>query len=62
MLSKGQREKKLNELKEKMYEKCGDEYELISKEYVNMRTKIKVKHNVCGTVFEVRPDAFFFFF
>lgn len=59
MLSKGQREKKLNELKEKMYEKCGDEYELISKEYVNMRTKIKVKHNVCGTVFEVRPDAFF---
>ena len=51
--------KKLMELKQKMADLYGEEYYLLSTKYVNMRTKIKIKHNKCGTIFEVRPDAFF---
>lgn len=50
---------KIIELKEKMEYLYGDEYTLLSTEYINARTKIKIKHNVCGTIFEMRVDAFF---
>lgn len=53
------KEEKLMELKQKMTNLCGEEYSLLSTEFINMRTKIKIKHNKCGTVFEIRPDAFF---
>lgn len=58
-LSQEERNKRLQFLKNKMYNICGNEYTLLSTEYINARTKIKVRHNTCGTVFEVRPDAFF---
>jgi len=31
-------------------------YKLISKEYINNKTKVKIKHLVCGNIYEVRPD------
>jgi hypothetical protein len=36
-------------------EKYDDEYTILSK-YVNSVTKVKVRHNVCGTIFETKPN------
>ena len=46
-------------LKEKMKEMYGNEYSLLSTEYANARDKIEIKHNSCGTIFNMRVDAFF---
>ena len=35
-------------------EKIGDEFELLS-EYINLTTKVKVKHKLCGNIREVNP-------
>ena len=58
MLTKNERKQRLEYFKEEMKKKCGDEYSLLSTEYINMRTKIEIRHNVCGTTFQIRPDAF----
>lgn len=34
------------------------DYTLLSKEYVNCNTKVRMLHNVCGTEFEVKPCDF----
>lgn len=59
MLREERRKNRLQDLKDKLFAICGNEYSLLSTDYVNMRTKVKMRHNVCGTIFEVRPDAFF---
>lgn len=41
----------------KLKEKVGDEYTVLG-EYVNVRTKILMKHNICGFQYEVRPNDF----
>ena len=35
----------------------GDEYTLVG-EYKNVRTKVKLRHNTCGNVFEMTPASF----
>lgn len=35
-----------------------DEYELISTEYIDSKTKFQFKHKVCGSIFEMRPNDF----
>lgn len=41
-----------------VYTLVGDEYKILS-EYVNSRTKIKIKHNKCNHEYEVKPNDFF---
>lgn len=41
----------------KVKAQVGDEYTVIGK-YINMRTKIKMKHNKCGHIYEVRAESF----
>ena len=48
----------LEELKDKVYKLTGNEYTIISTEYVNSQTKITFKHNKCGKTFEMRPANF----
>lgn len=48
---------KTSEFVEKVSELVGNEYSVLG-EYVNARTKIIVKHNLCGNVYDVRPDDF----
>lgn len=43
--------------KKEVYDLVGNEYEVIG-EYVTGRTKIKIKHNGCGAVYEVYPHDF----
>ncbi len=38
---------------------CLNEYEILSK-YINMDTKIKIKHNKCGCEFEITPYRFIY--
>ena len=38
-------------------ESCGKEYTLVGT-YINARTPIEIKHNVCGNLYKVRPDDF----
>lgn len=35
-----------------------NEYDLISTEYINNKTKLQFRHKKCGTVFEMRPNDF----
>jgi len=41
----------------KVYSKVGDDYSVLGK-YKNANTKIRMKHNVCGYEYEVRPANF----
>lgn len=41
----------------KVKAQVGDEYTVIGK-YINMRTKIKMKHNKCEHIYEVRAESF----
>ena len=50
---------KLTQLKKEIENLYQDEYSLLSTEYINARTKLKFKHNLCGTIFDMRADAFF---
>lgn len=43
--------------KERVKEQVGDEYSVIG-EYINLKTKIKMKHNVCGCIYDVTPSNF----
>lgn len=43
--------------KEKVREAVGEEYTFLE-EYKNSITKIKVKHNECGTIYEISPSRF----
>ena len=42
---------------ERVYDLVGDEYTVLG-EFVNQRTKIKIKHNKCGGIQEYKPSAF----
>ncbi len=54
--SKAQR--KLNtQFKKEVYDLVGNEYTFLDS-YVNTRTKIRVKHNMCGNIYKVKPTAF----
>ena len=46
------------QFKKEIYNLVGDEY-IFLEPYINNYTKIKVKHNKCGNVYEVRPNRFF---
>lgn len=41
----------------KQFENSKD-YEILSKEYVDNKTKIEFKHNICGKTFTMRPNDF----
>ncbi|WP_238861061.1 hypothetical protein [Clostridium sp. YIM B02569] len=43
--------------KKKVFELTGNEYSVLG-EYVNNSTKIRIKHNLCGNIFEMKPNAF----
>jgi uncharacterized protein with PIN domain len=45
------------EFKKEVYDLVGDEYIFLDP-YVNANTKIRVKHNKCGNIYEVRPADF----
>ena len=49
--------KKLNEIKQKAKEKYGDEYEILGI-YVDSATPIKIRHNVCNSIFHKTSQAF----
>lgn len=40
-----------------IYTQVGNEYTVLSK-YKNSSTRISVRHNICGSEYKVRPDAF----
>ena len=42
--------------KEEMYELYGDEYTVVGK-YKNSKTKIKIRHNLCGYEWEILPNS-----
>ena len=46
------------EFKKEVFDLVGDEYTFLDS-YVNNSTKIRVKHNKCGQVYEVKPSNFF---
>ena len=45
------------EFKQEVFSLVKDEYVFLDT-YANKRTKIRVKHNVCGNVYEVKPNNF----
>jgi DNA-directed RNA polymerase subunit RPC12/RpoP len=47
----------LESFKNKVQNQVGNEYEVLG-EYINSRTKIKMKHNKCGHEWEVFPSVF----
>ena len=49
--------KTTKQFKQEVYEQVGDEYVVLGN-YVNKETKIKIKHNKCGHVWEVKPGNF----
>ena len=49
----------ITDIKQNLKEMYGEDYSLLSTEYINAKTKMKFKHNVCGNEFEMRYDAFF---
>ena len=53
----GNAKKTEEQFKKEVFDLVGNEYMVLGS-YVNTNTKIKVKHNACGTVYEVRPHTF----
>lgn len=45
------------EYKNIVYNLVGNEYTVLEN-YINSQTKIKMKHNICNTIYEVRPNSF----
>lgn len=43
--------------KQKVFDLVGDEYDVIG-EYINNYTKIKIRHNKCGSIIEMMPKHF----
>lgn len=50
----GNVKKTTESFKEELFNKFGDDYELIS-EYQNAHTKVEIKHHVCGRTYKVVP-------
>lgn len=50
----GKNRKTTEQYKKEVYDIFGNEYEILS-EYVNAKTKVTVKHNLCNYVYEVAP-------
>ncbi len=42
-----------------LFERYGETYKLISK-FKNYRTKVKIRHKLCGYEFEVTPASFLY--
>ena len=42
---------------ERVKKQVGDEYTVLG-EYINLKTKIKMRHNLCGCVYDVEPSNF----
>ncbi len=55
----GTHKKTDKEFKQEVYDLVGNEYTFLEP-YVNNYTKIKVKHNKCGNLYEVQPGIFIF--
>lgn len=53
----GNKRKTTEEFKQEVFDLVGEEYEVIG-EYRNTNTLIKMRHNACGGIYEVRPRAF----
>ena len=53
----GNAKKTDTEFKQEVYDLVGNEYAFLDP-YVNSATKIRVKHNMCGNVYEVEPNSF----
>lgn len=51
------RRKSHQQFVKEVYELVGDEYEVLGK-YINSGTHIKMRHNVCGTEFDMIPNNF----
>lgn len=45
------------EFNKRVYDLVKDEYVFLEK-YINTNTKIKVRHNICNNIYEVRPNDF----
>lgn len=50
--------KTIDGFKNDVFEVVGDEYEVLSTEYINNKTKIDIKHNVCGHILHITPNGF----
>lgn len=53
----GNKRKTTDRFKEEVYNLVGNEYVVLG-EYKNCKTKIKIKHNKCGNVWEITPSHF----
>ena len=49
--------KTTEQFKREVYDLVGNEYTVLS-EYANSKTKVKMKHNICGHSYKVRPNDF----
>lgn len=50
--------KTLEDFKKDVHTLVGDEYSVVSSSYINNKTKLKIKHNLCGHIYEVTPHHF----
>jgi len=50
--------KTIEDLKQEIFNLVGTEYTILSKEYINNKTKISFKHNKCNKEFEMRFNNF----
>ena len=53
----GNHKKTDKEFQQEVYDLVGDEYTFLES-YVNSKAKIKVRHEECGNIYEVRPNDF----
>lgn len=51
------RRKTDTQFKQEVFDLVGDEYTFLEP-YVNKRTKIRVKHNKCGSIYKIAPGSF----
>lgn len=58
-MGRNNKKKTTEEFKQEVYDLTNDEYTVIG-EYINSKTKINIKHNVCGTIFNMLPSNFLF--
>mgnify|MGYP005756758865 CR=1 FL=1 len=52
------KKKTINEAKKDFYSLVGDEYSILSTEYINNKAKLLIKHNKCGLEFKMRYNDF----
>jgi len=48
----------IESIKDRILKNYDTDYTLIDEEYINNKTKMKVRHNICGEVFLTRMDSF----